>query len=880
MGIRKVQVGFSAGELSPSMYGRFDDPKYAQGLARCRNFIVRPQGPAEFRPGTQFVRAAKYSDKPCKLIPFVFNTDQTMVLEFGEGYIRFHTEGKTLLNSNGAPYEVQTPYLAKDLFGLHYAQKMDVMTLVHGNYPPKELRRYGANDWRLTNVSFSPAINAPTINSVVYHVVAGDGVTIKEEEKTRFTLRYRVTAILDTGDCTQESPASNIGSCQGNLYLNNSSVTITWTAVPGASRYRVYKNKGGLYSYIGETEDTSLVDDNLDADSGITPPRYDSTFQATGAITAINVTNGGTGYKAGGEIQKCSLDELEAMASSDPANAKYGTEAFSAFLLISVVTATESFTVLDAEGAGTGGVVSWNGDQQALVPTSVGSGYVKPYIYSHYKSSLGGKELEIKIPLKASSLATLEISGTGTGAVATPVISGGQVVSVKLANGGLGYTGSTYVTIRNGSGSGASFSVSVNSGKSQVDNPSAVAYYEQRRVFAGSTLNPQTVWMTRSGTESDLSYTIPAQADNRIRFTIAAQEASKIIHLVPLSQLVALTNSMEYRVSSGTSAALAPDAIEAKVQANIGSAMAQPVIVNATLVYAAARGNHVRELGYNWQASGFSTGDISIRSDHFFENNAVKDMALSRAPDSIVWCSMADGSLLGCTYLPEQGVCGWHRHEFTNGAVESVTALVEGPEDIVYLSVRRTINGSTVRYIERMHERFCSRLEDAFHVDCGAIYTGTAAKEISGLSWLEGERVSIFANGCVLPSQVVTNGKVKLSQPSTKVFIGLPVIGDFQTLPCAVQMSDNSFGIGHSKNINEVYLRVVKASGVWVGPDFDHLVEVKQRTTEPYGSPPNWMEKEISVMPYCQWNDSGQVCVRQADPLPLTIVSIAFDLAQ
>lgn len=56
MGIKKVQVGFSSGEFSPSMYGRFDDPKYAQGLARCRNFIVRPQGPVELRPGTQFVR--------------------------------------------------------------------------------------------------------------------------------------------------------------------------------------------------------------------------------------------------------------------------------------------------------------------------------------------------------------------------------------------------------------------------------------------------------------------------------------------------------------------------------------------------------------------------------------------------------------------------------------------------------------------------------------------------------------------------------------------------------------------------------------------------------------------------------------------------------
>lgn len=693
MGIKRVQVGFSAGELAPTMYGRFDDQKYGQGLARCRNFIVRPQGPVELRPGTRFVRAAKYADKKCRLIPFMFTIDQTMVLEFGAGYIRFHTTGQTLMK-DGVPYEISTPYKEEDLFDLHYVQSMDVMTIVHSNYPPKELRRLGATDWRLTDISFSPPLSAPTITSVTYRVEAGDGVTLTEGEKTRYDLKYKVTAVKGDGIDTQESEASAIGSCKGNLYLNSSSATISWTSVSGAQRYRVYKNQGGLYSFIGETEELSLEDDNLSADSGITPPRYDLT---------LNTTN---------------------------------------------------------------------------------------------------------------------------------------------------------------------------------SYPSAVAYFEQRRVFAGTQSAPQTIWMTRSGTEADLSYTIPSQADNRIRFTIAAQEASRITHLIPLSQLVALTNSTEFKISSGGGSALAPDAIDAKVQANIGASSVQPVIVNSTMVYASARGSHVRELGYNWQASGFTTGDISIRSEHFFENNPVVDMALSKSPDSIIWCPSRDGKLLGCTYLPEQNICGWHCHEFQNGAVESCTTVIEGDEDIPYLLVRRKIEGRTVRYIERMNERYCGQLQDAYHVDCGGLYEGEVTQEVSGLSWLEGQEVSIFANGCVLPQQTVKDGKVKLSQPSTKVAVGLPIIADFQTLPVAVQLRDGSYGITHSKNVNDVAIRVVKSSGLWVGPSFNQLVEVKQRTTENYGSPPDWMSKEISVMAYAEWNDSGQICIRQVDPLPLTIVSVTVDLAQ
>lgn len=901
MGIKKVQVGFSSGELSPSMCGRFDDPKYAQGLAKCRNFIVRPQGPVELRPGTQFVRQAKFNDKVCRLIPFTFTIDQTMVLEFGSGYIRFHTMGQTLLGADGQPYEVATPYKEADLFGLHYVQSMDVMTIVHESYPPKELRRYGATDWRLTDISFIPAIGAPANVSVSYSVVVGEGVTIKDEEKTRYSLKYQVTAVKDVDGAERESSASSVASCLGNLYLNNALATITWSAVPGAQRYRVYKNKGGLYSFIGETEELSLTDDNLDADSGITPPRFDSVFTADGAIMSVAVLNGGSGYSQTGAVDSVSLtsDKFAFFHVED----SRGTPNYPDY---PVVTAK----ILDRGGTGTGAVIelvtekeqeydsisgenydtySWYSNVwvTAVNVISAGEGYSDPYV-QFYKD---GKAVDwadkigrtnIVVPLEDRTKVTLKTTGaslsvsdsTGSGASLIPVVSNGSIVSVRVALGGKGYT-SPAVTVVDAAGSGASFSCTVGRGG---DYPSAVAYFEQRRCFAGTTQNPQTVWMTRSGTETDLSYTIPSKADNRIQFTIAAQEASKIIHLIPLSQLVALTNSTEYKISGGGSP-LAPDSIDAKVQANIGASMVQPVVVNSTMVYAAARGSHVRELGYNWQASGFSTGDISIRSEHFFENNPVKDMALAKAPDSIIWCAMSDGSLLGCTYLPEQNICGWHRHDFTNGAVESVTTVVEGQEDIVYLCMRRVIHGSVVRYIERMHERFCPSLDNAYHVDCGGTYEGAETREVSGLSWLEGQKVSIFANGCVLPQQVVTNGKVKLSQPSTKVFIGLPITADFQTLPTAVQLNDGSYGIGHSKNINDAFIRVVKSSGVFVGPDFEHLVEVKQRTSEPYGSPPSWMNKEISVMTYCQWNDSGQICIRQVDPLPLTIVSVAFDLA-
>jgi hypothetical protein len=120
--IRTNARAFAGGEITPEMWGRIDDAKFQTGLATCRNFEVLPHGPVRNRAGFAFVRATKHSgSKKARLIPFTFSTTQTMVLEFGDQYIRFHTAGATLLSA-GVPYEVATPYLEADLFALNYVQ--------------------------------------------------------------------------------------------------------------------------------------------------------------------------------------------------------------------------------------------------------------------------------------------------------------------------------------------------------------------------------------------------------------------------------------------------------------------------------------------------------------------------------------------------------------------------------------------------------------------------------------------------------------------------------------------------------------------------------------------------------------------------------------
>lgn len=407
--------------------------------------------------------------------------------------------------------------------------------------------------------------------------------------------------------------------------------------------------------------------------------------------------------------------------------------------------------------------------------------------------------------------------------------------------------------------------------------PGAVSYFEQRRVFAGTNNKPQNLWATRSGTESNMGHSIPVRSDDRIAIRIAAREASRIQHIVPAATMLLLTPSCEWRAAASSSDVLTPSSISVKPQSYNGSNNVSPVVVGNAVLFAQARGGHLREMSYSWQANGYLANDVCLLAPHLFQGNTVVDMAYSKAPWPILWVVLSNGALLGMTYVAEQQVMAWHQHT-TDGTFESVAVVGEGNEEALYAVVNRTIGGATVRYVERLHTRIYSALADAFFVDCGLTYSGAPTKTISGLGHLEGKKVSVLGDGAVMPQQTVTSGAITLPVAVGKAQIGLPITADLLTLPMAVGI-DGGAGQGRPKNVNKVWLRVNRSSSVFIGPGFDNLTEAKQRTTEPYGSPPREISDEIEVVLDPRWGSSGQVAVRQANPLPLTITSLTAEVA-
>jgi hypothetical protein len=1055
---RTFNRSFAGGELSPEMFGRIDDQKFQTGAAKMRNFIALPQGPAVNRPGTKFVRAVKDSTKKTRLIPFTYSTTQTMILEFGEGYIRFHTQGETLLAGTGAAYngatpyvvgdmvsyggsnyycilastgnlptnvtywflisspayEIPSPYLEADLFNIHHVQSADVLTLVHPNYAPRELRRLGSTKWTLVKIPFVPSVTSPSgvavtasrgeafnINAITqanpgsitlasaHQFVVGDsvyisgvggmtqladsfyvvnssatpaltvknyttGVPINTTAFTAYTSggtveygtkifdivnSYVVTAIGANG--VDESLASTSASVTNNLYVNGAFNTITWSSVSGALRYNIYKIQSGLYGYIGQTAALSFTDNNIAPDMGITTPIYDTTFYENG-IVSVPVTNGGTGY--GTTITGGSFSAVTVVSG--------GTG----------YSGTPTLTVADPTGTGAVFTVTLSfGVITTIGITNAGSGYTAP-IFVLADGGAGPVTKAVLAPVLSpvvrGAVVLAVTDATGTGAAVSAEVISGVITKVNVTSPGLNYTAPVVTVTSAAGGSSAAFGTPVLSG---LNYPGAVSYFEQRRVFAGTTNSPQQLWMTRSGTESDMSYRLPVNDDDRISFKVAAREANTIRHIIPLQQLMLLTSAAEWRVSPVNSDAITPTTISVRPQSYIGANNVQPSIVNNSMVYCAARGGHIRELGYSWQSNGYITGDLSLRAAHLFDNNEIVDMCYSKSPHPLIWFISSTGLLLGLTYVPEQQIGAWHQHD-TDGVFESCTSVAEGAEDHVYVVVKRTVNGNSVRYVERMSSNAFDSLDDCFFVDSGLTYDGNnttattvtvsggtlwgptelltitastpifaypaltdigdafvftatdgtqyrltiegcssttvvqarsdkvlavafrnvpisngafARNSVVGLSHLEGKTVSILADGAVMPSKVVVGGSVSIDRAAVKIHVGLQYFSDLQTLPLAINIE--AFGQGRVKNINQAWVRVFQSSGLFVGPTADKLTEAKMRTNEPYGSPPSLRSDEINVNITPTWAQGGQIYIRQADPLPLTIVGVTIE---
>ncbi len=160
MSIKTLLRSFAAGIIGTELYGRLDLVKFQTGLAQCLNWWVLPHGPVQNRPGFEYVLEVKDSTKETRVVPFSYNTEQTFILELGDQYVRFHTQGATLLESGLTITAITKAnpgvltYTGTDPSNgdWMYLSGIGGMTQLNGRYVKVANVDTGANTFELTNI--------------------------------------------------------------------------------------------------------------------------------------------------------------------------------------------------------------------------------------------------------------------------------------------------------------------------------------------------------------------------------------------------------------------------------------------------------------------------------------------------------------------------------------------------------------------------------------------------------------------------------------------------------------------------------------------------------------------------------------------------------
>jgi hypothetical protein len=907
---RFVTHAFTAGELSTQFYGRTDLDKYDLGVSQAENFYVDYRGGLKTRPGTAFHEYEKGGI--VRYFPFFLGeAESDILLIVGEGYIRFAQNGSFLLDpprpaasantdglitmtttglatgdwayvsGTGFPadlYELTvisgnqltiaradgrplgplgaaetptlsrvlqrtTPYTATDLPQLKISQQRFTAIFTSVNHRPQLLELTEAG-WNFRPVPIDATIRPP------------DDLVLTPSSGGAARIVFTVTSVDENGVESSAFPF-RLATGSVNYAVTAGSMTASWQPRAGAVSYRVYRSIisenpnttiAQELGFIGETVGTSFIDNNIIPDFLRKPPRGFNPF-APGAIIEIEVTAGGSGY------------------------------GFS-----------------------------------PLIQVAGGSGF----------------------------------RGAG-------IVQDGAIVGIIILRAGRDFTTDSVVTI-SGAGTGATARVKEVS-PTTGNFPRVSTMFQQRRVYAGTTNLPMTLFGSKPGSPYNFDFSTPPAEDDSYTFTIDAGDVVPIKHLVPIRDgLLVLHRKGVDRIVAESGRAVTPLNRYVENQAAVGVGDADPILINNDLVYATARGTGLQALTYTFYTNSYTPQDLTVLSSHIFKNErSPVRLAWQEEPDKLLWVALADGRLACLTYLREQEIFGWSQH-WTRGRVLDLVTIREKNRDVVYLLIERLIQGRRVLFRESFQPRNFAVLEDVWAVDAGLRYEGArpeatlsgeeneeyatltttsavftasepghvvrawggvyeidevvSAQEvtariirrawacrpgcrrldprppgawtlsvpittISGLDHLEGETVSILADGDVKPAQVVTAGQVTIDRPASQITVGLSFTATVKTLPLSsLELRSD----GRKKRVVGTAIRLNETRGLEYGTK--KLYEMKDKGWEDWGAETPLRSDNSVVMVSARWEQDATLTFVQRQPLPASILGLVTEVEQ
>ena len=336
--------------------------------------------------------------------------------------------------------------------------------------------------------------------------------------------------------------------------------------------------------------------------------------------------------------------------------------------------------------------------------------------------------------------------------------------------------------------------------------PSAVSYFQERRVYASTLNNPDTYYMSQPGAFTNFDSRIPTIDTDAIIGSPWSVQVNGIQFMIPMpGGLVVLTGLQAWQLTGTGGSSLNPQPItpatqQAQPQAYNGCHdHIPPIRIDYDIIYVQAKGSTVRDLSYQFYTNIYTGVDLTLNSSHMFTGFQVVEWAWCEEPYKILWAVRNDGALLSLTFLKPQEIAGWARSD-TNGLFQSVCSVTEPPVDALYAAVQRFPGTNTAYMVERMDNRIWQEVEDCWCVDAGlslaqptpsATLTASSATGLGACTGVTGLVGGTNYSSATTATVVDDNG----SGTGTEAVPTLTIVGGVIT---AVSFAGGSQGTGYT----------------------------------------------------------------------------------
>ena len=867
-------------------------------MATCENFLVKPQGGLYKRPGTHHVAEVADSSKTHRIIPFVFNDEAAYILELGDYTMRVYRSEAQLQASS-------FDFTSSDV---DTSQENVTIDTRHGY-------RDQMGPFRLTTTGTLPSGWSLATD---YYIVL----------PATHTFDPRVTG--SGGDIDPSSEDININS-------------------------HGYQTNDGPFRFKIANGTTGTLPDDIDSEQDYYIIRTDANnFQIEteiggGAVAFPNPTGGAgtaTIYPTSENTSKYFKLSLTAGGAVDTiSSGGSGTHTIapgSAGVVYEIDTPWSESEVDELQYAQTADIMLithrdhaprklsryghavWVLDVMELFDGPyLANGEVEPGVGVFVKDALTitGSTNKGDRPTVTCTVDAFEAADIGR-AMRFPDASNNAVGWGRID----GYTDSKNVRVRimadleDSSTEDGNVQMSAFSARTNMGYPRTVSFVDQRLALAGTAGKPQTFYASRSSDLFNFGPTLVANEGERavsgdvslrdgdsteildthaLDYTISSDRVSTILWMKQSRVLMIGTNGGTWPVGSGVNEPLTPTNVQIRENNAVGASSVPPVVVEDIMVHVGRDGRKVVGLGFSFQQDSFIPQNLTVLAPHI-GIPSISQIDYQQNPDSQVWCVRSDGQIAVLTFVNQQEVFGWSRQviggSFSTGdAVAESVAVIPAPSgdrDQVWLIVKRTVNGNTVRYVEYVEDfhEDDDDLEDAWFLDSALDQTSGFSTSVTGLDHLEGEEVYGLSDGAVVGPFTVSSGGITLdTAPTSHLVVGLPYTATIKTLKVIAPLPEGT-GQGKTKRIVSAIPRLYRSGAgeyrvAYEGPDSSTLTKgwfdlVRRQASVDMDTAPPLVTEDRFVELDSAWNRDPRIEIRSTAPLPLEILALMYDVAE